>query len=74
MQAATAKAGDTVYDTAGEVVGTVESVEGDNFIISTGTSKATLPLSALADGAKGPTIGMNKMQLDAAIQQANQAN
>ena len=73
-QAATAKAGDTVYDPAGEVVGTVESISGDNFVISTGSNKATLPLAALASGPKGPTISMNKGQLDAAIQQASKAN
>ncbi len=66
-QAATAKAGDTVYDSAGEVVATVESVEGTNAVISTGASKATVPLSALASGPKGPTLGMTKSQLEAAI-------
>lgn len=65
--AATAKAGDTVYDSAGEVVATVESVEGSNAVISTGASKATVPLSSLASGPKGPTIGMTKSQLEAAI-------
>jgi hypothetical protein len=69
-RAATAKAGDAIYDTAGEVVGTVESVEGSNFVISTGTSKATLPMSALASGPSGPTISMTKAQLNAAIEQA----
>ena len=73
-QAATAKAGDTVYDSAGEVVGTVESVSGENFVISTGASKATLPLASVANGPKGPTIGMNKAQLEAAIAQASKAN
>lgn len=69
-QAASTKAGDTVYDSSGQVVGTVESVSGDNFVISTGASKATLPVSALASGPNGPTIGMTKAQLEAAIQQA----
>jgi hypothetical protein len=73
-QAATAQAGDTIYDPAGEVVGTVESVAGENFVLSTGASKATLPLSALAGGEKGPTIGMSKSQLEEAIQRADQAN
>jgi hypothetical protein len=71
-EAVTAQAG--VYDPAGEVVGTVESVAGDNFVISTGANKATLPLSALAGGEKGPTIGMSKSQLDEAIQRAAPAN
>lgn len=69
-EAAAAKAGDTVYDQAGEVVGTIESVEGGNFVISTGTNKATLSLSTLAQGPKGPVIGMTKQQLDEAIQNA----
>jgi hypothetical protein len=69
-RAATAKAGDTIYDTAGEAVGTVESVEGSNFVISTGTNKATMPMSALASGPSGPTISMTKAQLNAAIEQA----
>jgi hypothetical protein len=73
-QAATAKAGDTVYDAAGAVVGTVESVEGENFVISTGSSKATLPMSALASGDKGPVIGMTKAELEAEIQKAGKAN
>ena len=70
-QAAAAKAGDTIYDQAGEVVGTVESVDGTNFVISTGTNKATVPLSALAAGPKGHVIGMTKAQLDEAIKNAN---
>jgi hypothetical protein len=69
-QAATAKAGDQVYDTTGAVVGTVESVSGSNFVISTGTNKATLPMSALASGANGLTINMTKAQLNSAIEQA----
>jgi hypothetical protein len=69
-QSATAKAGDQIYDTAGAVVGTVESVSGSNFVISTGTSKATLPMSSLANGTNGLTISMTKAQLNDAIQQA----
>jgi hypothetical protein len=69
-QAAAAKAGDTVYDTAGEAVGTVESVNGDNFVLSTGAKKATLPMNALANGPHGLTIGVTKAELDAAIQKA----
>ena len=63
-QAAAAKAGDTVYDTAGEVVGTVESVEGQNAVISTGTNNAfpemresttTGPLTGAAGSARSDT-------------------
>lgn len=69
-QAATAKAGDTVYDPSGQVVGTVESVSGGNFVLSTGSNKATLPISALGSGPNGPSISMTKDQLEAAIKQA----
>lgn len=69
--AAAAKAGDTVYDSTGEVVGTIESIEGGNFVLSTGANKATLPVSALGSGTKGPTISVSKSQLESAIQQAN---
>ena len=70
-QAASAKAGDTVYDPAGQAVGTIESVSGANFVLSTGTTKATLPVSALGSGPNGPTIGMAKADLEAAIKAAN---
>lgn len=69
-QSAAAKAGDTVYDQAGEVVGTIEKVEGNNFVISTGTNRATLALASLGQGPKGPTLAMTKEQLDTAIQRA----
>jgi hypothetical protein len=69
-QAATAKAGDTIYDTAGEAVATVDSVDGSNVVISVGSKKATLPMSSLSSGPKGPVIGMTKQQLDTAIQNA----
>lgn len=69
-QSAAAKAGDSVYDQAGEVVGTIEKVEGANFVISTGTNRATLALASLGQGPKGPTLAMTKAQLDSAIQKA----
>ena len=72
-KSATAKAGDTVYDAAGGTVGTVESVEGESFVISTGSKKATLPMSALSSGPNGPVIGMTKAELDAAIDKAGKS-
>jgi hypothetical protein len=68
--ASAAKAGDTIYDKTGAVVGTVESIEGSNAVISTATGKATIPVSALSSGSKGPTIGMTKAELNAAMQNA----
>lgn len=72
-QSATANAGDTVYDQAGEVVGTVEKVEGANFVISTGNNRATLALTTLATGPKGLVIGVTKAQLDEAIVKSQSA-
>lgn len=58
--------GATVYDTSGATVGTVASTDGTNAVIDTGAVKAAVPLTSLAQGAKGPTLGMTKAQLDAA--------
>jgi preprotein translocase subunit YajC len=62
-------AGATVYDTAGGVVGTVDSTDGTNAVINTGTVKAAVPVSSLGAGAKGPVLAMTKVQLDAAAGQ-----
>lgn len=60
------KAGSTVSDTSGAPVGTIESVNGDLAVVSTGTHKVSLPVSAFGQGDKGPIISMTKAQLDAA--------
>lgn len=60
--------GATVYDAAGEVVGTIDSVNAQTFVISTGTVKAAVPVTALGTGEKGPTLGMSKTELEAASQ------
>lgn len=60
------KAGASVNDTSGNLVGTIESVNGDLAVVSTGTNKVSLPVSAFGQGDKGPIIAMTKAQLDAA--------
>lgn len=60
------KAGAAVSDTSGNPVGTIESVNGDLAVVSTGTNKVSLPVSAFGQGDKGPIIAMTKAQLDAA--------
>lgn len=60
------KAGAAVSDTSGNPVGTIESVSGDLAVVSTGTNKVSLPVSAFGQGEKGPVIAMTKAQLDAA--------
>lgn len=70
------KAGAVVSDPSGGQVGTIESVNGDLAVVSTGTNKVSLPLSAFGQGAKGPVISMTKAQLDTAASgaQANAKN
>jgi hypothetical protein len=63
---AAVKAGAQVNDTSGAPVGTIESVSGDLAVVSTGTNKVSLPVSAFGQGEKGPIIAMTKAQLDAA--------
>ena len=69
-QTATAKAGDTVYDPAGQPAATIESIDGANAVLSTGTLKASVPLSEIGSGPNGPMISMSKLQLEAAIRGA----
>ncbi|WP_347304147.1 hypothetical protein V5740_05930 [Croceibacterium sp. TMG7-5b_MA50] len=59
--------GATVYGPDSTAVGTVEKVEGTNVVVNTGTMTATLPSSVFGASEKGPTIGWNKADLEAAI-------
>ncbi|UAK22936.1 hypothetical protein [Sphingomonas nostoxanthinifaciens] len=64
-------AGATVSDTSGAPVGTIDSVAGGNAVISTGTAKASIPVSSFAQGDKGLVIGMTKADLEAAVNKAS---
>ncbi|KMS59086.1 hypothetical protein V474_07305 [Novosphingobium barchaimii LL02] len=66
--------GAKVFDAEGGEVGTVESVQGDVVTVSTGTARAGLPTSAFVTREKGLTIGMNKAQLEAAVNGAKAEN
>lgn len=59
--------GAKVYGPEGNEVGTVETVQGDVVTVNTGTARAGLPTSAFAMREKGLTIGMTKLQLEAAV-------
>ena len=59
--------GAKVYGPEGNEVGTVETVQGDVVTINTGTARAGLPTNAFAMREKGLTIGMTKVQLEAAV-------
>lgn len=71
--AATPAVGATVYDTAGAEVGKIKSIAAPNFVIDTGKNSATLALTALGTGPKGPVLGMTKAELDAAAEKAGAA-
>jgi hypothetical protein len=58
--------GAAVSDTSGNPVGTIEAVNGDLAVLSTGTNKVSLPISSFGAGEKGPVLGMTKAEVDAA--------
>lgn len=70
-QDAAIAAGASVYGADGNVVGTVDKVEGGNVVVNTGSLSAALPASSFGKGEKGPTIGFTKAQFEAAITAAN---
>ena len=63
--AADVKSGVSVYDQNGGVVGKVESVSAKGAIISTGTTRATIPVSSFAKNDKGLVISMTKAEINA---------
>lgn len=62
--------GASVVDTKGQPVGTIESVNGANAVLSTGTAKASIPTSSFAKGPNGLVIGISKADLEAQVAQA----
>jgi len=64
--AADVKSGVSVYDQKGGLVGKIDSVSGKNAVVSTGSVKASVPISSFAKGDRGLVIAMTKSQLDAA--------
>ena len=63
--AADVKKGAAVFDQNGGEVGKIESVSGKNAVLSTGTTRATVPVSSFAKNDKGLVIGMTKAEIDA---------
>lgn len=61
------KAGAIVNDEAGQNVGTIEAVSSEGAVISTGKSRAQVPLTAFAKKDGALVIGMTKAELDAAV-------
>lgn len=67
-------AGSKVYDPQGAEIATIDSVAGDNVVVSTGTNKVTIPASSFGTSPNGPVIAATRAQLDAAAAQAAAAN
>jgi len=63
--------GAKIYGPDGAEVGTVEKVEGEAVVVNTGNLTAALPASSFGTSDKGPTLGWNKADLEAAISSAN---
>lgn len=70
-QAPNVAVGAKVADTSGAEVGTIEAVNGGNAIISTGTAKASIPVSSFAKGPNGLVVGITKADLEAAVAKAS---
>ena len=60
------KAGATVFDSAGDTVGTIKSVSAKGAVLDTGKVKVTIPLTSLAKSEKGLLVGMSKAEIEAA--------
>ena len=57
--------GATVYDTEGNIVGKILSVDSKGAVVTTGPARATIPLSGFSQGARGLTISRTKDQIEA---------
>lgn len=64
--------GATIYDPQGGEVGKIDSLTNDAVVVDTGASKAALPKSAFAAGAKGLTVMITKAQIDEQVAAATQ--
>lgn len=68
--AADVKAGVSVYDQNGGLVGKIESVSAKGAVLNTGTVKASIPVSSFAKNDKGLVIAMTKASLNAAAKKS----
>ncbi len=67
---ATVKASDTIYGPDGNPVGTIQSVQGDSAVLTTGTATVRIPVSVISQGPKGATIALTKAEVEAKVQSA----
>ena len=59
--------GSPVHDPAGGLVGTVESVNENGAVVSTGSARARLPFSSFGRNARGLVISMTRAELETAV-------
>ena len=59
--------GSPVHDPEGGLVGTVESVNENGAVVSTGSARARLPFSSFGRNGRGLVISMTRGQLEAEI-------
>jgi hypothetical protein len=71
--AAGVQVGATVKDVQGGIVGTITAVNGANVTIHTDRLDATVPATSFTVHEGDVLFGMTQAQLDAAVDQANQA-
>jgi hypothetical protein len=64
------KAGVSVYDQNGGLVGKVESVTSKGAVVNTGTVRASIPVSSFAKNDKGLVIAMTKADINAAAKKS----
>lgn len=69
-QTVTVKAGDTVFDGAGDEVGKIESVANGVAVLNTGNNRASVPVTSLGQATNGLSLGMTKAELDQAASAA----
>ena len=60
-----------VSDTAGQPVGTIESVDADGAVVVTAEGKVKVPLNAFGKNKKGLLIGMTKKDFESLVAKAN---
>jgi hypothetical protein len=60
-----------VSDTAGQPLGTIESVDADGAVIVTAAGKVKVPLNAFGKNKKGLLVGVTKADFEALVAKAN---
>lgn len=68
--AADVTAGAAVRDAQGGEVGTIESVDADSAIVSTGTVRADIPIASFGKNNQGLVLAITRAQLEAQAQAA----